>query len=481
MFVLLLLLAGFTEKVHSEDAFAAGNATYGTLKAACDAVPNGGTIRVIANIELNESISVVSKVFVFDLNGKRIVSNPSNNSRKTFLQIGTGADITITDSSPNHDGVITCANDGGNMCPIVLTETGKLTINSGNIVSPENLSNSSYFCAVSVNKANSYLIINGGTFSTTKGGNSPASVIANIGTTIINGGTIKNTNTSGDVSARAINNNGTLIVTGGEIISLSENAIWTNKDKSLSLSSAAKITGNVTGNSAAVINYIIADGSDLSINGQVTANTITYDRGSSNAFGTVCLPFIPDSKASITYYTLKEATDNTLTLEQVDALAANTPYIYYTEDGTYNVSKTTTTTLNPVAGTATNGDGWSLKGVYKRTSVFASTSDADYDASNETHVVEPNSYYIKDNGFSKTDGYVVIKPFRAYITAPDATSSNHYEISVIDEATSMKSLLDGEQTISAIYDINGIKLSRLQRGVNIVVLGNGKTGKIIVK
>ncbi|MBQ7743123.1 MAG: hypothetical protein IJT90_09405 [Bacteroidaceae bacterium] len=213
----------------------------------------------------------------------------------------------------------------------------------------------------------------------------------------------------------------------------------------------------------------------------MTANTITYDRGSSNAFGTVCLPFIPDSKASITYYTLKEATDNTLTLEQVDALAANTPYIYYTEDGTYNVSKTTTTTLNPVAGTATNGDGWSLKGVYKRTSVFASTSDADYDASNETHVVEPNSYYIKDNGFSKTDGYVVIKPFRAYITAPDATSSNHYEISVIDEATSMKSLLDGEQTISAIYDINGIKLSRLQRGVNIVVLGNGKTGKIIVK
>ena len=484
IFVLLLLLAGFTEKVHSEDAFAVGNATYGTLTAAYNAVQKGETIRVIANIELNESISVVSKEFVFDLNGKKIVSNPSNSSRKTFLQIGTDADITITDGSPNHDGVITCANDGGNMCPIVLTETGKLTINSGNIVSPENLSNNSYFCAVSVNKAGSYLIINGGTFSTTKGGNSPASVIANIGTTIINGGTIKNTSTSGDISARTINNNGTLIVNGGEIISTSQDAIWTGNGKSLSLCSAAKITGNLVAYGAAVINYIIADGSDLNTNVSVTANTITYNRGSSNAFGTVCLPFVPDSKSTITYYTLKEATDNTLTLEQVNEFVANTPYVYYTEDGTYNVSKTSATTLtaNPVAGTASNGDGWSLKGVYKRTSVFASESDTDYDDTDDSHVVEPNSYYIKDNGFTHTDGYVVIKPFRAYITAPvGAANSNHYEISVIDEATSIKSLFEGEQTISAIYDVNGVRLSRLQRGVNIVVMGNGKRAKIIVK
>ena len=216
----------------------------------------------------------------------------------------------------------------------------------------------------------------------------------------------------------------------------------------------------------------------------IAANTITYNRGSSNTFGTVCLPFVPDTKSTITYYTLKESTDNTLTLEEVDNFVANTPYIYYTEDGTYNVSKTSTTTLaaNPVAGIVSNDNGWSLKGVYKRTSVFTSTSDADYDDTDASHVVEPNSYYIKNNGFSKTDGYVVVKPFRAYITAPDgAANSNHYEISVIDEATSVQSVLDGKQTILAIYDVNGVRLSRLQRGVNIVVMGNGKRAKIIVK
>lgn len=482
--MLLLLIAGFTEKVHSEDAFAIGNATYGTLTAAYNAVQKGETIRVIANVELNESINVVNKIFILDLNGKKITSAYSADVKRTFLQIGSGSDITIIDSSTNQDGVITCTNDGGNMVPIVLVGTGRLTINAGNIVSPDNLSNNSYFCAVSVNEESATLIINGGTFSTIRGGNSPVSVISNKGTITINGGTIKNIYASGGNSARTINNTGTLIVNGGEIISASQDAIWTAKNKNLLLSSAAKITGNVTGASSAVIDYIIADGSDLNTNVSVTANTITYDRGSSNTFGTVCLPFVPDSKSTITYYTLKDATDNTLTLEQVNEFVANTPYVYFTEDGTYNVSKASTTTLaaNPVAGIVSNDNGWSLKGVYKRTSVFASANDADYDDTDASHVVEPNSYYIKNNGFSKTDGYVVVKPFRAYITAPDgAANSNHYEISVIDEATAMKSLLEEKQTISAIYDVNGVRLSRLQRGVNIVVMGNGKRAKIIVK
>lgn len=480
------MLAGFTEKAHSEDAFAVGSNTYGTLTAAYNAVQNGGTIRVIANIELNESITVVNKIFILDLNGKTITSNCGTN--KILFEIGSGGEVTITDNSIGNDGVITCVDQENQLRPLVLQGTGKLTINAGNIVSPANPSVG--FCAVAVRDADAKLIINGGILSTTTGysglgvGFVPYGVVANNGTTIINGGIIKNTSTAGGLSSRGVYNSGTLIVNGGEISAPNENAIWTAKNKALSLSSAAKITGNVTGNAAAVVDYSITEGSDLNAHGQITANTITYNRGSSNTFGTVCLPFVPDTKSTITYYTLKEVTDNTLTLEEVDNFVANTPYIYFTEDGTYNVSKTSTTTLaaNPVAGTASNDSGWSLKGVYKRTSVFASASDVDYDDADANHVVEPNSYYIKSNGFSKTDGYVVIKPFRAYITAPDgAVNSNHYEISVIDEATSIKSLLDEEQTILAIYDINGIRLSKLQHGINIVVMDNGKRGKIIVK
>lgn len=480
IFILLLLIAGFAGEVYSQNVIEV--ATGATLAVACSTATDGQTVKMLADVEINSTVGVSNRIFTLDLNGKKITSNPSGNG-KTFLQIGSGSDITITDSSVDQDGLITCVTNGGNMVPLVLLETGRLTVNAGNIVSPSNPT--AGFCAVSVNDVDATLIINGGTLSTSKANSSaPTAVIYNLGTTIINGGTIKNTSTNSDLSARAINNNGNLIVAGGEIISVSENAIWTAKNKSLSLNSAAKITGNVTGHSAAVIDYTFAEGSDLNILGQFTANTITYNRGSSNTFGTVCLPFVPDSKSTITYYTLKEATDNTLTLEEVDNFVANTPYIYYTEDGTYNVSKTSTTTLaaNPVAGIVSNDNGWSLKGVYKRTSVFASANDADYDDTDASHVVEPNSYYIKNNGFSKTDGYVVVKPFRAYITAPDgAANSNHYEISVIDEATAMKSLLEEKQTISAIYDINGVRLSRLQRGINIVVMDNGKRGKIIVK
>ena len=479
--VLLLLLVGFAEKVYSEDAFAVvGGGTYGTLSAALDNVPSGGTIKVIADVEVSTMTGIQNRTFTLELNGKTITSNPSGNG-KTFLQIGSGSDITITDSSVDQDGLVTCVTNGGNMVPIVLQGTGKLTITAGNIVSPSNPT--AGFCAVSVNDVDATLIINGGTLSTSKANSSaPTAVIYNLGTTIINGGTINNTN-SGGVTARGIMNNGTLFVYGGNISS-SEYAIYNYKKGTLSLRSDVGIDGDIDGyNNKPIDEYVLTDENGLNMMAAITANKVTYNRGSSNAFGTVCLPFVPDSKATITYYTLKEATGSTLTLEQVNSFEANTPYIYYTEDGTYNVSKTSATTLvaNPAAGTTSNDSGWSLKGVYKRTSVFDSSSDAAYDATNDSHVLVPNSYYIKNNGFTHTDGYVVIKPFRAYITAPYAGGSNHYEISVIDEATSMKSLLEEKQTISAIFDVNGVRLSKLQRGVNIVVMDNGKRAKIIVK
>lgn len=486
IFVLLLLLAGFTGEAYSQAVAKIGDTEYATLAAAYSAVRDGQTIKLLADIEVSTTISVSSRAFTLDLNGKTITSNCGTN--KILFEIGSGGEVTITDNSIGNDGVITCVDQENQLRPLVLQGTGKLTINAGNIVSPANPSVG--FCAVAVRDADAKLIINGGILSTTTGyrgsgvGFVPYGVVANNGTTIINGGIIKNTSTAGGLSSRGVYNSGTLIVNGGEISAPNENAIWNLKNKSLSLSSAAKITGGIAGGNTTLDEYMITDNSDLNFIASLTTNKITYNRGSSNTFGTVCLPFVPDTKSTITYYTLKEATDNMLTLEQVDDFVANTPYIYFTEDGTYNVSKTSTTTLaaNPVAGTASNDSGWSLKGVYKRTSVFASASDVDYDDADANHVVEPNSYYIKSNGFSKTDGYVVIKPFRAYITAPDgAVNSNHYEISVIDEATSIKSLLDEEQTILAIYDINGIRLSKLQHGINIVVMGNGKRGKIIVK
>ena len=481
--MLLLLIAGFAGEAYSQAVAKIGDTEYATLAAACSAAHDGQTVKMLADVEVGTTIEIKNtKVFTLDLNGKTITSNSSCGASETFLQIDGNAEVTIIDSSPNQDGVITCENGSANLYPIVLQFTGKLTINAGNIISPENPSTG--FCAVSVREENCTLIINGGSLSTTKACSSlPYGVIYNYGTTIINGGIINSSSTAGGLSSRGVYNNGTLIINGGEISAPNENAIWNLKNKSLSLSSAAKITGGIAGGNTTLDEYIITDNTDLNFIASVTTNKVTYDRGSSNAFGTVCLPFVPDTKSTITYYTLKDATDNTLTLEQVNEFVANTPYVYYTEDGTYNVSKTTTTTLtaNPVAGTVSNSNGWSLNGVYKRTSVFTSSSDADYDDTDDSHVLAPNSYYVKDNGFSKTNGYAVIKPFRAYITAPDATSSNHYEISVIDEATSMKSLLDGGQTISAIYDTNGVRLKGLQRGVNIVVLGNGKRGKIIVK
>ena len=150
-------------------------------------------------------------------------------------------------------------------------------------------------------------------------------------------------------------------------------------------------------------------------------------------------------------------------------MEANTPYVYYTEDGTFNVSRETVTTLSAgvTAGSVTSSNGWTLKGTYARITVYEE--------------YEPNSYYVKDNAFCKVNGNFNIKPLRAYFIAPGGTNSGRYEISVIDEATALSNLIDEGLSVRSIRDVNGMRHSKLQRGVNLVTMSNGITKKVIVK
>ena len=79
------------------------------------------------------------------------------------------------------------------------------------------------------------------------------------------------------------------------------------------------------------------------------------------------------------------------------------------------------------------------------------------------------------------NGNFNIKPFRAYFTAPGSTGSNRYEISIIDEATALRAFASDSQETVAIRSIDGTRLSKLQRGINLVTMSDGSTKKIIVK
>ena len=486
--LLLLIAVGFVGSIYAQNVARVGDTEYATLRAAYSAVPSGGTITMIASTTVTGETIGVDKAFTLDLNGDTITSNTSDGSGSLF-QIVNGGHVIITDTSAEQNGVITCANKNSSLTLILVyasvnvDKDAKLTIEAGHLESPDNCSKG--FCAVSVQTEKSMLVVNGGVLKTTLGQASGVpGVINNAGTTIINGGTIINTSTnSEDATKICIINRRDLYALGGSVIS-NDKAINCGKNyNSFVLGSGIDIIGSIsTYGSRAIDEYVLDDNASLNLTNSLTASKVSYNRGNSNAFGTVCLPFVPDAKATVTYYTLREATESTLTLEQVDSPVANTPYVYYTEDGTFNVCRNASTTLaaNPTAGIVEKGD-WALNGVYKLILVFDNDDDTGYDANNTGHVLKPNSYYIKDNAFCKGNGYFSVKPFRAYITNQGGAGSSRYDISLFDEATAVSPIAGDGQEVVAIRDLQGVSLGKLQRGVNIVTFADGQTKKVLVK
>ena len=469
IFFICLFFLVFAGKTFAEDVARVGDATYASLAAAVSAVPSGGTVTMIANTEVGSTIGgpgkLINKTFTLDLNGKIITSSVAD-SYCSLFQIDQNASLVIVDSSDEQKGEITCVDKNNNIELFVVE--GKLTINGGRISSPSNILKGC--CIINV-VSGGELVINGGLVTTVKGRSSVTyGVIGNSGTTTIYGGSIVNKYSGSGMESAAIQNNGVLYALGGEAISNDRVISCGKSSKVFALNNNFNVTGNIyTYNNTPISEYILTDNADFSLPTDLNVSKITYNRGSSNVFGTVCLPFVPDSKATITYYTLKDADENTLTLETVDNIETNTPYVYYTEDGTFNVGRETATTLSAsaTAGSVTNSNGWTLKGTYARTTVYEED--------------EPNSYYIKDNAFCKVNGNFKIKPLRAYFTAPSGANSDRYEISIIDEATALNNLTEEDLSVRVIRNINGMRLSRLQRGINLVTMSNGITQKIIVK
>lgn len=158
-----------------------------------------------------------------------------------------------------------------------------------------------------------------------------------------------------------------------------------------------------------------------------------------NDYATICLPFAIAGDL----YTVKEISETSITLAEATEVAANTPAII---KGNINFSKEGYIVPEaPVAGA--NG----LTGTYK-------------------YIDKVTGYYLAGNKFY--NDYADVKPFRAYIPAP-ATAK---PLSILVETAN--GIIDITDQLSAedIYSLQGIKMNKTQKGVNIV---GGK--KIYVK
>ena len=146
-----------------------------------------------------------------------------------------------------------------------------------------------------------------------------------------------------------------------------------------------------------------------------------------------------------------------ITLVEVNSPEANTPYIIYSEDGYSGEALTGWGTATADSYTT----GW-LTGVYTST------------------VVPTNSYVLQTlnekQAFYLVSSEIKAPAYRAYLTVLDAGVKAFYFN--FDDATAIAKIQDSGSKIqdSEIYNLAGQKMSKLQKGVNIV---NGK--KVLVK
>lgn len=184
-----------------------GENEYPTLGLAVAAAQNGETIKLVADADIYEQVAVDGKNVTIDLNGKNITYK-GGALNSGALMVYNGAGLTV-----NGEGNI----DGGENAAAAIalthkdhydaTKTAVLTVNGGNITGKK------YAVVGNGTRNNTQITINGGNL---KSGNA-AIYQPQIGTLVINGGTLTGTNTAVEIRSGSLKiTDGTLTATATE-------------------------------------------------------------------------------------------------------------------------------------------------------------------------------------------------------------------------------------------------------------------------
>lgn len=176
-------------------------------------------------------------------------------------------------------------------------------------------------------------------------------------------------------------------------------------------------------------------------------------------WGTVMLPFATELPEGVKAYTCAAVEGSKLTLTEVEKLEANKPYLI---EGAWNATVT-----GDAQGTALNYTEGIFTGVYSDTKA-------------------PADSYVLLNKNNKLGFYKVVAEKEPTVTANHAyltVASNARDAFFFDEdettgIDAIKALADGD---AEIYNTNGVRIPSLQKGMNIVKMGNGAIRKIMVK
>ena len=214
----------------------------------------------------------------------------------------------------------------------------------------------------------------------------------------------------------------------------------------------------------------------------------TYTRrGIKNQFGTLVVPFdVNGMGADYDLYKLDQVlVDYELVLRKVDGddnggiVPAGTPVVFRLHDGLAgNHTLTLTASNTTVSGQLkerSEGNDFQLVGTYETIELY---DDDDYFIS--------NNMFFRAYDAKTWAGGVKVAPFRAYLSPNPRSSAKAQTLSIRiadedDDVTAVETLNAITDGTAEYYDMNGRRINSLQKGVNIVKYGNGKTLKVNIK
>lgn len=210
------------------------------------------------------------------------------------------------------------------------------------------------------------------------------------------------------------------------------------------------------------------DGTDLEVApfpAYVIANC--YERETATEWGTICLPYATRSNEYVQLYTLAtvDSEKTEMTFSPIENLTANTPAVFKRlGDKAIFPVVTISEAKDFTCQKATDVRGWNMVATYADIKQNSNASEV---------------YYIAENKFWYANMEFAVAAFRGWFeTAKASAIASHYTIVETEgEATEVEYLEQKDGSVKIIFDLQGRRLSDVQKGdINIV---NGKN--VIVK
>ena len=227
------------------------------------------------------------------------------------------------------------------------------------------------------------------------------------------------------------------------------------------------------GETLSVDSLELEDGKDFVTYAPFTAGTASYSRTMTSNWETLCLPFAVETTctADSTFYEIKSVNNDVITVSLLNGtIAAGTPVLVYSTNGLNISASNVDVVRKPAEGAQV--DGYQLVGSFTETEV-----------PDDGYIISNNKFWLtSDLKNNASEEAVKTKGLGAWLKSESDSEAKPHVLSFAfdDEALGIDAINGLIEGTAEIYDIQGRRTDRLQRGVNIVKMGS-VTKKVMVK